>query len=229
MIESTSFLDANLESLRDVGFRRVNGIGAHPVNYGNATDVRPDAPVINRAWRRDNPGPWPTLTRRAQFYIDPPFYLELGEELPTHKEPPKPGGDFPLILTGGHTRWSIHGSWRNLDLMLRLQCGEAAAFVAFQDAGSRGIEDGDRIRVWNDVGEFIVRARLSHAVRPGAVILYHAWEDHQFGSGYGHRNLLPSPLNPVELAGGYTHLRPVPASLQPGQSDRETRVDIATA
>jgi nitrate reductase alpha subunit len=78
----------------------------------------------------------------------------------------------------------------------------------------------------NATGAFVVRARVSPAVRPGTVILYHAWEDHQFEGGKGHRNLLPSPLNPVELAGGYTHLRPVPASLQPGQSDRETRVEV---
>ncbi len=229
VVKKTSFVDASFEDLRATGFRRIVGIGGHPINLGNATDVLPDAPVVNRGWRTKEPGPWPTLTRRIQFYIDHPLYLELGEELPVHKEPPRPGGEHPIILTGGHTRWSIHGSWRNLDLMLYLQRGEAAAFVAEDDARSRGIADGDRVRVWNDVGEFFVRARVSAAVRPGTMILYHAWEDHQFFRGKGYRNVLPSPLNPVELAGGYIHLRPAPASLQPGQSDRETRVDIARA
>jgi len=229
VVRKTSFVDASFDTLRGTGYRRVTGIGGHPINLGNATDVMPDAPVVNRGWRTADPAPWPTLTRRIQFYIDHPFYLELGEELPTHKEPPRPGGEHPLVLTGGHTRWSIHGSWRNLDLMLQLQRGEAAAFVAWEDARSRGIADEDRIRVFNDVGEFVVRARVSHAVRPGTVVLYHAWEDHQFPGGRGYRNVLPSPLNPIELAGGYTHLRPAPASLQPGQSDRETRVDIARA
>jgi hypothetical protein len=60
-------------------------------------------------------------------------------------------------------------------------------------------------------------------------MLYHAWEDYQFPGGRGYRNVLPSPLNPIELAGGYNHLRPVPASLQPGQNDRETRVEMARA
>lgn len=229
VVRKTSFVDASFDDMRTTGFRRITGIGGHPINLGNATDVTPDAPVVNRGWRTKTPAPWPTLTRRIQFYIDHPFYLELGEELPTHKEPPRPGGEHPLILTGGHTRWSIHGSWRNLDLMLHLQRGEAAAFVAMQDARARGIADGDRMRIYNDVGDFIVRARVSNAVRPGTVILYHAWEDHQFLGGKGYRNVLPSPLNPIELAGGYNHLRPAPASLQPGQSDRETRVDIARA
>jgi len=229
VVAKTEFLDSSFEDLRETGFERVKGIGSHPFNIGNATDVHADAPVINRGRRREKPGPWPTLTRRIQFYIDHPFYLELGEELPLHKEPPRPGGNYPLVLSGGHTRWSIHAGWRNLDLLLRLQRGEAAAFIATADAEARGIADGDDIRLWNDAGEFRLRAKLSSAVRPGTVIVYHAWEDYQFSGGAGYRNVLPSPLNPVELAGGYNHLRPVPASLQPGQSDRETRIDMARA
>jgi DMSO reductase family type II enzyme molybdopterin subunit len=227
VVEKTSLVDASFDELRETGFTRVRRIGHHPINVGSATDVPSDAPVVNHAWRRERPGPWPTLTRRVQFYIDHPFFLELGEELPVHKEPPAAGGSHPLILSGGHTRWSIHAGWRHLDLLLRLQRGEAAAFVASADARARGIADGDRVRIWNDAGQFRVRAKVSAGVRPGTVILYHAWEDHQFAGGRGHRNVLPSPLNPVELAGGYVHLRPVPAALQPSQSGRETRVEMA--
>ena len=226
VVAKTSFVEASFDALRESGFERITGIGMHPVNLGNATDVKPDEPVLNRGWRGTQPGPWPTLTRRVQFYLDHPFYLELGEELPTHKAAPPIGGAHPLVLSGGHTRWSIHAGWRNLDLLLQLQRGEAAAFVSSVDAEARGIADGDLVRLWNDVGEFQVRAKVAAAVRPGMLILYHAWEDYQFASGRGYRNVLPSPLNPVELAGGYNHLRPVPAGLQPGQSDRETRVEM---
>ncbi len=227
VIAKSTIVDAsNFEELRESGFCRVARVGTHPLNIGTATDMPPDAPAINHRWRRSRPGPWPTLTRRVQFYIDHPLYIELGEELPRHKDPPPIGGNHPVILTSGHTRWSIHAGWRHVSLLLRLQRGEAVVFVSREDASARGIEDGDRVRVWNDVGEFLVQARVSPAVRPGTAILYHAWEDHQFPGGRGHRNLLPSPLNPVELAGDYYHLRPVPAALQPGQSDRETRVEI---
>ena len=77
---------------------------------------------------------YPTLTRRIQFYIDHDLYLELGEELPTHKDPPKIGGDHPLILSGGHTRWSIHSSWRDDALMLRQQRGEPVMYMSVADA-----------------------------------------------------------------------------------------------
>ncbi|MFQ5515207.1 MAG: molybdopterin-dependent oxidoreductase [Myxococcota bacterium] len=229
IVARTSFLDTDFDSMRRRGYRRVTEIGGHPVNLGNATRVFPDAPIVNRGLRGSSRDPWPTLTRRIQLCIDHPLYLELGEQLPIHKEPPAAGGDYPLILSGGHTRWSIHSMWRNVEMLLHLQRGEAAAFVARSDAEARGIADGDRIRIWNDRGTFEARARVSSAVRPGTLILYHGWEDYQFPSGRGYRNVLPSPLNPVELAGDYGHIRPQPATFQPGQSDRETRVEMARA
>jgi hypothetical protein len=58
------------------------------------------------------------------------------------------------------------------------------------------------------------------------VIIYHAWENFQFADGKGFQNLIPSPINPVELAGGEGHLRPIPAALQPSQNDRDTRVEV---
>jgi hypothetical protein len=66
-------------------------------------------------------------------------------------------------------------------------------------------------------------------VRPGQVIIYHAWENHQFEGGVGFQNLIPSPLNPVELAGGQFHLRPMPLCMQPSHTDRDTRVNMEKA
>ena len=39
------------------------------------------------------------------------------------------------------------------------------------DATSRGLASGDRIRVWNDLGEVHCRVRVSEDVRPGVVEL----------------------------------------------------------
>ncbi len=86
---------------------------------------------------------YPTLMRRIQFYIDHETYLELGEELPTHKEPPLVGGNYPLVLSGGHTRWSIHAGWRDDPLMLREQRDEPVMYMNIADAKTRGISDAD--------------------------------------------------------------------------------------
>ncbi len=220
---------ASWQEFRDRGFLRFTGLGSNPANFGHATDMRPGETITPHTWRTEKKTPWPTLTRRIQFCIDHPLYMELGEQLPVHKEPPSAGGDYPLVMTGGHNRHSIHASFRYNPIALELERGEPIVFLSQKDARERAIEDGDTVRVHNDIGEFFIQAKVSPAVRPGQVIVYHAWENFQFPGGIGHRNVIPSPINPVELAGGYFHLRPAPAIMQPGQNDRETRVQVTRA
>jgi nitrate reductase alpha subunit len=164
-----------------------------------------------------------------QFYIDHPFYLELGEALPVHKDPPLAGGNYPLTLTGGHTRWSIHSAWRDHAPLLRLQRGTPVVYMSTADAEARGIQDGELVEVRNDIDRFRIHAKTSASVRPGQLIIYHAWENYQFPDGKGFQNLIPSPINPVELAGGEGHLRPYLITLQPYQNDRDTRVEVRRA
>jgi nitrate reductase alpha subunit len=61
---------------------------------------------------------------------------------------------------------------------------------------------------------------------PGQTIIYHAWEDFQFRGGKSHNQLTPSPLDPVELAGGHPHLTCAYNFATPGQFDRETRIEV---
>ncbi|MFQ5458213.1 MAG: molybdopterin dinucleotide binding domain-containing protein, partial [Myxococcota bacterium] len=224
-------LSSNLEgsswkALKEKGYARFTKVGETAVNIGTATDKKPDETVTANTWHTEKKIPWPTLTRRMQFYIDHALYEELGEVLPTHKDNPAIGGDHPLQMTGGHTRWSIHASWRDNPLMLRLQRGEPVVCIGVEDAKARGISDGDKVRVRNDLAEFEVRAKIFGSVRPGQVIVYHAWEPHQFAGHTSQQAAIPSPINPIQLAGGYYHLRPIIIALQPGQNDRGTRVEI---
>jgi anaerobic selenocysteine-containing dehydrogenase len=110
--------------------------------------------------------------------------------------------------------------------MLQQQRGEPVTYMNVADAEARGIRDGERVRVFNDLGEFRVMAKLSPAIRPGMLVIYHAWENYQFPGGVGYQGLIPSPLNPVELSGGQYHLRPVAPCLQPSHTDRDTRVEV---
>ncbi|MFN8545711.1 MAG: molybdopterin-dependent oxidoreductase [Candidatus Binatia bacterium] len=214
------------EQLKEKGFARYSGVGMGMVNIGNATDIAEHETITANTWHTDQKMPWPTLTRRMQFYIDHDLYFELGEELPVHKDPPSIGGDYPLRMTGGHTRWSIHTMWRTGPRLLRLQRGEPVVFINADDAKARGVQDGVRVRVRNDVGAFEIQAKVSAAVRPGQVIVYHAWEPFQYPNWRSHQVVLPSPINPIQLAGGYFHLQPMPIANEPGQNDRGTRVEV---
>jgi DMSO reductase family type II enzyme molybdopterin subunit len=214
------------DELSSKGFERYTGLGLDLVNIGNATDIRPGETITSNTWHTEKKMPWPTLTRRIQFYIDHPFYMELGEELPVHKDPPKIGGDHPLQMTGGHARWSIHASWRDEPNLLRLQRGEPVMIMNPRDAGERGLEDGEFARVWNDVGSMTIQVKTSASLRPTQVVVYHAWEPFQFRGRTSHQALLPNPINPVQLAGGYFHLQPLIHQAQPGGNDRGVRVEV---
>jgi DMSO reductase family type II enzyme molybdopterin subunit len=225
----TNLGDVGWKELKERGFARYTDLGMSLVNLGNATDLAPDETITANTWHTDKKLPWPTLTRRMQFYIDHPFYLELGEELPVHKDPPPIGGAHPLMLTGGHARWSIHATWRDEALMLRLQRGEPLVILSREDAAARGLRDAARVRVWNDTGSFLAQAKVSPALRPGQVIVYHAWEPYQFEGRRSHQVLTPSPINPIQLAGGYFHLQPLMIVGEPGSNDRGTRVQVEPA
>ncbi len=216
----------SFDELKKKGHHRFESLGHGMATIGNMTDIKPNETITPLTKHVFDKVPYPTLTRRIQFYIDQELYLELGEKLPIHKNPPTAGGDYPLIMTGGHTRWSIHSNQRDQALLLRQQRGVPAIFMSHEDAQERGIKDGDDVRVFNDLDEFEIQAKVSKAVRKGQTIVYHAWENFQFKNGKGFQNLVPSPLNPVELSGGQYHLRPFVIQLQPGHTDRDTRIDV---
>jgi len=84
--------------------------------------------------------PWPTFTGRQQYYIDHDWFLELDEQLPTHKEAPvlQEKSEYPLGYNTPHSRWSIHSTWRDSSKMLRLQRGEPTVYLNPDDAEERG-------------------------------------------------------------------------------------------
>jgi anaerobic selenocysteine-containing dehydrogenase len=226
MLEHSSNIDISWEELKKVGFARFKSTGKGMVSIGNMTDMKDDETITPLTKHIFDKVPYPTLSRRMQFYIDHSLYLEMGEELPVHKDPPMAGGNYPLMLTGGHTRWSIHSVWRDHKMLLRLQRGVPCVFMNIDDAEERGIEDGAKVRIYNDLDEFEIQAKLSHGVRPGQTIIYHAWENFQFKNGKGFQNVIPTPVNPVELSGGQFHLRPYIIQMQPGHTDRDTRIEV---
>ena len=92
---STNLNGFGWHELTGKGFERFTGVGTGMVNTGNAGDIKPDEPFVANSWYVQKKEPWPTLTRRLQFDIGHPFYQEMGAVLPTYKEDPSIGGDYP--------------------------------------------------------------------------------------------------------------------------------------
>jgi DMSO reductase family type II enzyme molybdopterin subunit len=214
------------ETFKERGIAAYTGVGTGMRSIGNACEIVPGEPMVPLTWHVRDKQPYPTLTRRIQFLIDHELFQELEEDLPTHKDTPRAGGEYPLQITGGHARWSVHSMWADDHLLLQLQRGEPLMFVSAEDTSARGIADGDQVEVFNDVAAFQIQVAVSPAIRPGQAVIYHAWENYQFKGWRHFKNVMASPLNPVELAGGYGHVRPITMSNYPGFSDRGTRVEM---
>ena len=219
----------DLRAMKQKGYLRFTDWGISPFALNQASDLEPDETHASCRWHTEKKLPYPTLARRAQFYIDHEWFLEAGEALPVHKENPKMGGDHPFVLTSGHNRWSIHSMHTSNPLLLRTHRGRPHAVINVDDARARGIADGDDIRVWNDMGEFFVPAKVAPGVRPGQVIVYNGWEPYMFRGWRGPMDLEPGMVKWLHLAGGYGHLRYWPLEWQPTPVDRAVRIDIERA
>jgi DMSO reductase family type II enzyme molybdopterin subunit len=190
-----------------VGAVQARSIGTWGTTNGIGSQVEPQGSLSPSRIHVEDKHAWPTLTGRQQFYLDHPWFVEADEVLPRWKPLPGAGGAYPIMLTGGHTRWSIHAMWRAEPTMLRLQRGEPSMWMAVEDARARGIADHNLVVVRNDHGEFRVRARVAPNVAPGEAILYHAWEPLQFPDWRGNMEVIASPYKPTHLVGDYGHLR----------------------
>ncbi len=210
------------------GAIRIQGLGPFRTHTNICSDYEPGDSVYSCQWFVQQKQPWPTLTGRMQFYLDHPWFIEAAEELPTHKEMPKVGGNYPLRLTGGHTRWSIHSSFRDEANLNRLQRGEPVAYVSLADAAARGVKDNDRIRIFNDEGHCELIAKPSPSVQPGQIIVYHAWENFQFKDWKSNQEPVPSVWKSLHMATyGQLHYRFLYAG--PHHAPRGTTLDFRLA
>jgi anaerobic selenocysteine-containing dehydrogenase len=116
-----------------------------------------------------------TPSGKVEFYSEraralglPP--LPVYEDLPTSR--------FPLTFRQGRTLTQFHGFYdhgRALPTLARAD-PEPFLWISPLDAAVRGVEDGAPIRLYNERGEFRVRARVTPKVRPGTVWMRDGWE-----------------------------------------------------
>ncbi|MGB6895825.1 MAG: molybdopterin-dependent oxidoreductase [Dehalococcoidia bacterium] len=216
-----------LETLREKGHVRFIDWGRSSMALAQASDLKPNETHAAFRWHTEKKMPFPTLTRRAQFYIDHEWFLEAGEELPVHKETPMQGGDYPFLLTSGHNRWSIHSMNMTSRILLNTHQGRPFMFMNDGDARERGIENGEEVRVFNDMGSMTVWVKISPAVQPGQLIIYNGFEPYMHRDWKDAANVEPGMVKWLHLAGGYGHLRYRAIHWQPIPIDRAIHLDVA--
>jgi DMSO reductase family type II enzyme molybdopterin subunit len=222
--------DVTLDDLRRDGMAHSTGRPPWHASVAVNSDMVPNEILYPFRDQVEQKIPWKTTTRRLQFLIDHPWFVEADEHLVRFKEPPAIGGrSHPVRLTSGHVRWSIHAIWHTSEQMLKLHRGEPFCFINDTEARSKGIVDNDYVRVFNDYSEFVVRAKLSPSVRPDQLVIYHAWEPYQHPDWHSQDRLLPGPPKGLHFAGGYRHFEYSLWNWSPSQSDRQTNVSYEKA
>ncbi len=218
---------ANLATLREKGHVRFTNWGMVGHGQSQGSTIKPDEVHNPLRWHTEDKLPYDTLVRRAQYYIDHEWFLEAGEELPTHKEPTNVGGgQRRFLMTSGHNRWSIHSMNMTNNIIQNTHRGEPFVFINDRDAADLGIGNGDRVRLVSNEGDSINEAKISPAVRPGQVILYNGFEPYQHENWYSQADLEAGHVKHLGFAGGYGHLKFRLFSWQPIPADRAVHVDI---
>ncbi|MCC7366278.1 MAG: molybdopterin-dependent oxidoreductase [Dehalococcoidia bacterium] len=220
---------ATLARLRERGTARFSGLGMFAPGLSLASTIEPDQTVTAFQWHAEDGVPFPTLTRRAQFLIDHPWFIEADEALPCHKENPSIGGEYPLFVTSGHSRWTVHAVSMGNRILSDTHRGEPLGILGSSDAEARGISDGELVRVSNDRGSYTIRVRVSPRVRPGQFIVYNGWEPHMFPSWKGSNEVEPGMVKWLHLVSRYGHLRYLPFGWQPVPADRGVYVEVSKA
>jgi molybdopterin guanine dinucleotide-containing S/N-oxide reductase-like protein len=119
-----------------------------------------------------------TPSGKAELYSE--SLKQQGLDPVVHFEPPSESrhGEqakaFPLELLARKADNFLNSSFSNLPVIQEME--EAGLLeMNHSDAHSRGIADGDRVRVFNRRGDILLRARVDGAVQPGVVCAQLSW------------------------------------------------------
>jgi anaerobic selenocysteine-containing dehydrogenase len=89
--------------------------------------------------------------------------------------------DYPLFLMSPNTKNRIHSQFGNLEVIKMLDPGPHAA-ISLKDADERNIMDGDRIRIFNHIGELFMLAKVDYSIRPGNIVIFNGYWNQNEGS-----------------------------------------------
>ncbi len=125
-------------------------------------------------------GNFPTPSGKCEFYsqtladqgLDPlPTFIPPRESVASD---PVLSRKYPLAMLSPPARNALNSTFANLPVFLDAE-KTPSLDIHPADAASRGIDDGDRVRVFNDRGSMIAAARITDKARPGVVVALSIW------------------------------------------------------
>jgi len=126
---------------------------------------------------------FPTPSGKVEFYSERSLKWGL-PPLPEYREPlesprsrPEVAQRYPLVLRPGRTFGHFNNFYRNGRAISRLARREPEPVVWLhpEDAAARGIQERERVVVFNDRSEFQARAKVTARIFPGTVWVRTGW------------------------------------------------------
>ena len=164
-LASVAFVQFDWESLKKKGWQKLEV---------------PDAPFAC--------GNFPTPSGKCEFYsesmkadgLDPlPAYIPNYESAAST---PELAAKYPLAMISPPARNFLNSTFVNVQ-SLRATEGEPHLDMNPDDAATRGINHGDMVRIFNDRGSFVCKARVTPKARQGLVVGLSIWWKKLAGDG----------------------------------------------
>ena len=129
------------------------------------------------------PGALDTADKRVQ--LAPPVLVEEAAKLAEHarerEDALSDGYDLTLV---GRRQLRSNNSWMHNSARLMKGADRCTALLHPDDAGARGLDDGDRVRVVSRVGAIELPLVVSDEIRPGVVSVPHGFGHGRPGVGW---------------------------------------------
>ena len=143
-----------------------------------------------------------TPSGKLEIYTD--SLTDFGEEVATYYEPiesnrKEAAATYPLTLMTARTVYTTHSQHVNLP-WIREIAPEPWLEISTVDAQARGIATGDVVRVFNDRGEYEVKALVTEELKPGCLNQRQGWWPKDFVDNTHYRAVLQMELIPAQDA-----------------------------
>jgi anaerobic selenocysteine-containing dehydrogenase len=131
-------------------------------------------------WAPFAQGGFPTASGKCELVAEPLAAMGL-DPVPAYVPPregptsnPERARTYPLAFISPPAHHFLNSTFSAQPTLARRE-SEPFLTIHPQDAGPRGIRDGEMVRTFNDRGAFLARARVSDAARPGVVVGLSIW------------------------------------------------------
>ncbi len=152
-------------------------------------------------------GLFPTPSGKCEFYSER-MKTDGFDPLPAYTPPledpltrPDLAARYPLQLLSPPRPQFLNSTFANSPHH-RAAAGEPTIELADEDARTRGLSDGDWVKVFNDRGQFQARVALTRAVRPGVAVATGIYWNKLVPGGSNVNNTSSSAL--ADMGGGAT-------------------------